>query len=84
MPRLYAQPYDITANGFYFESLEDYTERQIATVTITAAPSKSTKSSSSKATRLIVIWRKHGGSIKPTLGNILMPAKAGMTTRKSC
>ena len=27
MPRLHAQPYDITANGFYFESLEDYTEK---------------------------------------------------------
>lgn len=24
MPQLHAQPYDITANGFYFESLEDY------------------------------------------------------------
>ncbi|GLO70472.1 hypothetical protein MACH17_19890 [Phaeobacter inhibens] len=27
MPRLHAQPYDITFNGFYFESLEDYTEK---------------------------------------------------------
>ena len=24
MPQLHAQPYDITANGFYFESLEEY------------------------------------------------------------
>jgi hypothetical protein len=24
MTQLYAQPYDITANGFYFESVEDY------------------------------------------------------------
>lgn len=27
MPQLHAQPYDITANGFYFESLEEYTEK---------------------------------------------------------
>lgn len=27
MPQLHAQPYDITANGFYFESLDDYAEK---------------------------------------------------------
>lgn len=27
MPQLHAQPYDITANGFYFESLEEYAEK---------------------------------------------------------
>ena len=27
MPQLHAQPYDITANGFYFENLEDYAEK---------------------------------------------------------
>lgn len=27
MPQLHAQPYDITANGFYFESLEDYADK---------------------------------------------------------
>ena len=27
MPQLHAQPYDITANGFYFESLEEYADK---------------------------------------------------------
>lgn len=27
MPQLHAQPYDITANGFYFESLDQYEEK---------------------------------------------------------
>lgn len=28
MPQLHAQPYDITANGFYFESLEEYAAKE--------------------------------------------------------
>ena len=27
MPQLHAQPYDITAKGFYFESLEEYADK---------------------------------------------------------
>ena len=30
MPQLHAQPYDITANGFYFESLEEYSTKAIS------------------------------------------------------
>jgi len=27
MPQLHAQPYDLNATGFYFESLEEYPQR---------------------------------------------------------
>ncbi len=30
MPQLHAQPYDISANGFYFESLEEYSTKAIS------------------------------------------------------
>lgn len=30
MTKLFAQPYDITANGFYFENLEEYTAKAAA------------------------------------------------------
>ena len=57
MTQLYAQPYDLSATGFYFETADDYTAKANPCATTMASLSKSLKSSSLMAMTLTVSWQ---------------------------
>ena len=82
MTELFAQPYDISAQGFYFQTAEEYQEKSAKTKNdFGFSPSRNTKSSSSTARASTPNCSRLWASINATSRSFWKPVTHGTTSR---